>query len=403
MIERKNLISGQNFLLENLDLHVFIIPERLPAGLSLDTSAFLLNDGDKVGSDRDFVFFNQPARLDQGIELDCETHRLTLHLQRVEQAIKKIVLCSTIFQGNLTGKAFKEVNKITVLLKDFITGIEIAVFTLDTSAFSETALIFAEFYRHQNNWKFRAVGAGFVGGLEPLAKSYGVEVGQGEGGNPSAKPVPALEPAAAPAKPINLSKITLEKKGQSISLDKKPQGQLGKIHINLNWNSQPVKSPGLFSRKAAGIDLDLGCLYEFLDGKVGGVQALGNSYGNLLRPPYIELDQDDRSGASVTGENLVINGDYWHLFKRILIFTFIYEGVPNWSHVDAKITLKNTDQADIEVRLDSHRADQTMCAIAMLENVENRVVITKLVDYFKGHQAMDTAYQWGLKYTPGSK
>ena len=77
--------------------------------------------------------------------------------------------------------------------------------------------------------------------------------------------------------------------------------------------------------------------------------------------------------------------------------------MPNWSHVDAKITLKTKEQADIEVRLDSHRADQTMCAIAMLENVENRVVITKLVDYFPGHRALDAAYQWGLNYAPGSK
>ena len=259
-------------------------------------------------------------------------------------------------------------------------------------------MIFAELYRHQGSWKFRAVGAGFVGGLEPLAKNYGVEVGEGEDNKHS----PQQDPPTI-ANPVNLSKITLEKKGQSISLDKKPPGQLGKININLNWNSQPIKAPGLFSRKAAGIDLDLGCLYEFLDGSIGGVQALGDSYGNLLRPPYIELDQDDRSGASVAGENLIINGDYWHLFKRILVFTFIYEGVPNWSHVDAKITLKTKDQADIEVRLDSHRADQTMCAIAMLENVENQVVITKLVDYFKGHQAMDLAYKWGLKYAKGSK
>lgn len=178
---------------------------------------------------------------------------------------------------------------------------------------------------------FRAIGAGFVGGLEPLAKSYGVEVGEGE----SAAPQPVEKSAV---KPVNLSKITLEKKGQSISLEKKPQGQLGKILINLNWNATPLKSAGFFSKTAAGIDLDLACLYQFQDGTVGGVQALGNRYGNLLQPPYIQLDQDDRSGASLTGENLMINGDYWHLFKRILVFTFIYKGVPNWAHVDARIT-----------------------------------------------------------------
>lgn len=399
MNARKDLVSGQNITLAHHDLHVMIIPAQMPPDLALDTSAFLLNDKEKVGSDNDFVFFNQPSRLDQGVELDCANHKLTLHLDRVGPQIHKIVFTSTIFQGNLKGLAFKDVKKITVLVKDFLSGIELISFALDTSAFSETALIFAELYRHQGNWKFRAIGAGFVGGLEPLARHYGVDVGEGESAAPPVPPVPS-EP---PPSPINLSKVTLEKKGQSISLDKKPQGQLGKIHVNLNWNAVPVKSPGFFSRAKGGIDLDLGCLFELQDGSIGGIQALGNSFGNFHRLPYIELDQDDRSGASIAGENLAINGDYWHLFRRVLVFAFIYEGIPNWSHADAVITIKNSGQADIEVRLDSHRNDQMMCAIAMLENIDNRVVITKLVDYFNGHQPMDAAYGWGLNYKPGSK
>lgn len=399
MNARKDLVSGQNITLAHHDLHVMIIPAQMPPDLALDTSAFLLNDKEKVGTDNDFVFFNQPSRLDQGVELDCANHKLTLHLDRVGPQIHKIVFTSTIFQGNLKGLAFKDVKKITVLVKDFLSGIELISFALDTSALSETALIFAELYRHQGNWKFRAIGAGFVGGLEPLARHYGVDVGEGEGAAPPEPPVPS-EP---PPRPINLSKVTLEKKGQSISLDKKPQGQLGKIHVNLNWNAVPVKSPGFFSRAKGGIDLDLGCLFELQDGSIGGIQALGDSFGNFHRLPYIELDQDDRSGASIAGENLAINGDYWHLFRRVLVFAFIYEGIPNWSHADAVITIKNSGQADIEVRLDSHRNDQMMCAIAMLENIDNQVVITKLVDYFNGHQPMDVAYGWGLNYKPGSK
>ena len=406
MIACKNLISGQNFVLEQLDLHIQIIPEQMPSGISLDTSAFLLNDQGKVNSDADFVFFNQPSRLDHGVELDCEQHKLTLHLSRVGASVNKIVLASTIFQGNLKGQSFRDLKGIKVLVKDFLTGIEIAVFPLETSSFQETALIFAELYRHQNQWKFRSVGSGFVGGLEPLAKHFGVDVGESEtASSQSAQPVNTTEPPKPePAsKPVNLSKITLEKKGQSISLEKKSQGKQGKLHINLNWNSAPVKSTGLFSRPHVGIDLDLGCLFEFMDGSIGGVQALGDCYGNYLRAPYIELDQDDRSGNSVSGENLFINGDYWHLFRRILVFTFIYEGVPNWSHVDGKITIKGEGQADIEVKLDSHRNDQTMCAIAMLENVDGQIKITKLVEYFNGHQPMDIAYGWGLKYSAGTK
>jgi len=55
------------------------------------------------------------------------------------------------------------------------------------------------------------------------------------------------------------------------------------------------------------------------------------------------------------------------------------------------ITLKNTQQPDIEVRLNSHHNNQNMCAVALLENVSNQLRITKLVDYFNGHPAMDKA------------
>ena len=89
-----------------------------------------------------------------------------------------------------------------------------------------------------------------------------------------------------------------------------------------------------------GIDLDLGCLFELKDGRKGVVQALGNAFGSLNQPPYIALDGDDRTGAVTTGENLRIDGNQIALFKRILVYTFIYEGVANWQQADATVTIK---------------------------------------------------------------
>ena len=120
-------------------------------------------------------------------------------------------------------------------------------------------------------------------------------------------------------------------KGQKISLEKKVPTGLGEILINLNWNSQPIKQgflSGLFSG-GGGIDLDLGCLYELKNGRKGTVQALGNSFGSLSASPYIALDGDDRTGANSDGENLRINGNRISEIKRILVYTFIYEGVAN--------------------------------------------------------------------------
>ncbi|WP_031431631.1 TerD family protein [Methylomicrobium agile] len=394
MYDRIDMIAGQNCPLPVPALHVTVMTGRKISGPDLDMSAFLLNAQGQVSQDEDFVFYNQPLRADQGVELEPEQNRLTLHLDRTQPSVQKIALTMTITDGQVKGRSFAEVQHVTVLVKDFLTGFEIAGFELDTAKNQETALILVEFYRHQDNWKLRAVGQGFVGGLQPLAEFYGVDVSEGESG-----PAPLPEPS--PQK-LNLSKITLDKRGQSISLEKNRNG-LGEIIVNLNWNSTPTKSPGLFGRKAEGIDLDLACLWEFQDGVRGAVQALGGHFGNLQQFPFIELDQDDRSGRSIGGETMRINGNYWHEFSRVLIFAFIYEGVPNWSHVDAVITIKSHHQPDIEVRLDSHRNDQFMCAIAMLENVNGQLRITKLVDYFSGHQQMDYAYGWGLNYVAGSK
>lgn len=396
MLNRIDLIAGQNCSLPSTALHATITTGQTMPGLEIDVSAFLLNAQGKVASDKDFIFFNQPVRSDEGVQLEPDNGRFTFHLDRTGGNIDKIALTMTIANGQLKGQSFSQIKNVTVLVKDFLTGLEIACFSFNTQDNKESALILAEIYRHQNHWKFRAVGQGFIGGLQPLAEHYGVDVSEGESASPTRH-------GDAPSGQINLSKITLEKRGQSLSLEKK-QGEIGEILINLNWNAAPVRAAGLFRRPSSGIDLDLACLWEFKNGTIGAIQALGGHFGNLQNYPFIELDQDDRSGQSIGGENLRINGKHWHEFRRILIFTFIYEGVPNWSHVDAVITLKSKDQPDIEVRLDeSHRNDQPMCAIAMLENIDEQVKITKLIDYFSGHESMDRAFKWGLKYVAGSK
>ena len=126
--------------------------------------------------------------------------------------------------------------------------------------------------------------------------------------------------------------ISLQK-GQKVSLQKKSSAGLGEILVNLNWNSTPQNQGFLKSLFGGnqGIDLDLGCLFELKDGSIGAVQALGNAFGSLDRPPYVSLDGDDRTGAAAAGENLRINGQFFqnqaiHLFQfqnTLLLFCSI--------------------------------------------------------------------------------
>ena len=198
--------------------------------------------------------------------------------------------------------------------------------------------------------------------------------------------------------------MTLTKSAPSVSLTKRGEGQ-GTMRVNLNWTS---KAPGKgFMAKLAGadsIDLDLGCLYELTDGSKGGVQALGRQFGNLKQSPYILLDGDDRSGASVGGENLLINLEQPGRFRRILIFAMIYQGATKWAQANGVVTLFPTAGPEIEVRLDGDDSVSRVCAIALLENRGGELHVQREVRYINGSQKkLDEAYGWGLNWAPGSK
>ena len=191
------------------------------------------------------------------------------------------------------------------------------------------------------------------------------------------------------------------RKGQKVSLAKKPEAS-GEILINLNWNPS-VRKTGFLFTKTETLDLDLGCLFEMTDGRKGCVQALGKAFGSLQNPPYIALDKDDRSGNSTDGENLRINGAKLSEIKRVLVYTFIYEGAPSWKEASGVVTLKCPGNDDLIVRMDEYSTSQKMCAIAMIENNGGTLSVEKLIRFFDSYSPMDRAFGWGMNWTPGRK
>ena len=218
---------------------------------------------------------------------------------------------------------------------------------------------------------------------------------------------PASTPAPAGGSPVSLSKVTLTKAAPSVSLSKSG-GASGRMRVDLAWNARPEAASGGgggFLKKlmgaSGGIDLDLGCLYELQDGKKGVVQALGNAFGALDRPPYVLLDGDDRTGGG--GETMTINLDRLGEIKRLLVFAFIYEGVPAWDKADGVVTLRPVGGPEIRVELDESSGSR-MCAIALLENAGGQLRVNREVRYINGAQdALDRAYSWGMDWSPGRK
>jgi tellurite resistance protein TerA len=210
---------------------------------------------------------------------------------------------------------------------------------------------------------------------------------------------------------VSLGKVTLTKSAPSVSLTKSGAAT-GELRINLNWNARPAQPAGggFFKRMAAaaqgGIDLDLGCLYEFTDGSKGVVQALGNAFGsrNPGGAPIVTLDGDDRSGTNTAGENLRIDLSRVNEIRRILVFAFIYQGVPNWAAADGVVTMYPANGAPIEVRLDESDPAAPMCAIALLTNTGSDLSVNREVRYVHGGQdVLDRAYGWGMQWAAGRK
>ncbi|MBF0606856.1 MAG: stress response protein [Candidatus Magnetobacterium sp. LHC-1] len=206
------------------------------------------------------------------------------------------------------------------------------------------------------------------------------------------------------------SKIVLKSKGDSIQLKTKSDGGVGELLVNLNWNQGQQKQTGGFFSKlmggggsGGGIDLDLGCLYELSNGQKGAIQPLGKSFGSFESPPYIFHCGDDRTGAWAEGENLRINGNRLQDIKRILIYSYIYEGAANWTQANGVVTIKQPGSPDIVVNLDNTQDGVQMCGIALFERSGGSLKVTKVVQYVNGHEALDKAYNWGLKWVEGRK
>lgn len=379
------------------------------AGADIDVSAFLLTSAGKVRGDQDMCFFGQKSVSAGAVQLtESSAGRAVFSLDpgRLDATIEKVALTATIYENKAS---FDSVSRLALTISG---GIEAVI---PTSGMKETALILGEFYLRQGAWKFRCVAQGFAGGLEPLAKNFGVEVAAPEA-EPTPAPAPAPAPTAAPApvptpaapppapKPtVSLSKITLDKTRASVSLEKTSAG-FGEIRVNLNWNRRSESKGGFFSmKKSNAIDLDVGCLFELQDGHKGAVQALGNAFGSLNTEPYIKLMGDDRTGSVNEGEWLHINGTHWGKIRRILVYAFIYEGAPNWRETDGVVTIHAPGQPPIEVRLNEEGGRQGMCAIALLENDNGAVKVSRRVDFHNGHSNMDKAYGWGMRWAAGSK
>lgn len=208
--------------------------------------------------------------------------------------------------------------------------------------------------------------------------------------------------------------IRLEKAGDThrINFEKSSRAITKEIIVNLDW------SKGGFLKKLFGgaIDLDLGCFYELRDGTKMVIDGLQFSHGRggakdkvtcqgcYTQKPFIWHQGDDRGGGASSGETIMINPKGINDIKRIIIYTFIYEGVAKWSETNAVVKVKVPGQEEVVVEMGQQFSSKMFCAIAQLDfGGDNSITVKKLVTFHDNHSNCDAMYNWGFKYNVGSK
>lgn len=153
------------------------------ATFDLDGSAFMLKSDGKARNDKDFIFYNNLKSTDGSVTHmgdntdgsgEGDDEKITIDLSNVPTDIEKITFTVTIHDAEARKQNFGMVNKAYIRCLNADGDKELARFDLSEDSSTETAMVFGEIYRAGADWKFKAVGQGFVGGLAPLARSFGI-------------------------------------------------------------------------------------------------------------------------------------------------------------------------------------------------------------------------------------
>ncbi|MDR1165594.1 MAG: TerD family protein [Deltaproteobacteria bacterium] len=155
------------------------------ADFDLDASAFLLGPTGKVARDHDFIFYNNLVSADGAVEHtgdnltgdgEGDDEVIKIDLASVPASVHKIAVVVTIHEADQRRQNFGMVSNAFIRVVNQLGDQEIARFDLSEDMSTETAMVFGEIYRRDAEWKFKAVGQGYAGGLAAVARGFGVNV-----------------------------------------------------------------------------------------------------------------------------------------------------------------------------------------------------------------------------------
>ena len=147
----------------------------------LDSSVLLLGENGKLVSEKHFIFYNNTKSPDGAVEHtgdnrtgagDGDDESIKIDLSKVSADVKKIVFVVTIHDAEARKQNFGQVSNSYVRLLDEGNNKEVARYDLGEDYSTETAMIMAELYSHNGEWKMTAVGSGYAGGLAAVVSQH---------------------------------------------------------------------------------------------------------------------------------------------------------------------------------------------------------------------------------------
>lgn len=151
------------------------------ADFDLDASVFMLGASGKVENPKNFIFFNNLQSPDGSVkhtgdnltgEGDGDDESLKVSLSRVPSDIQKLVFVVSIYQARQRRQNFGQVENAFIRIVDETTGAELRRFDLTEDYSHANSVIVGEIYRHNNEWKFNAVGNGVQDEIDGLVNRY---------------------------------------------------------------------------------------------------------------------------------------------------------------------------------------------------------------------------------------
>lgn len=150
------------------------------ADYDLDLVALLLDENGRVNGKSSLIYFGNQRGT--GIYLhgdnrtgegDGDDEKISVSLDRIPASCKTIVFAVTIYQADKRGQNFSKVRNAYVrLLNEDARNAELCRYNLTDDGGENTAIVFAELTRDNNDWQFKAIGELMKASVSSLFERY---------------------------------------------------------------------------------------------------------------------------------------------------------------------------------------------------------------------------------------